>query len=97
MAEYINIDIDHVSAAGIRFDLASFLKLTWFAQPKLKKTCLSPFQYRAGLLLGRLFDAAAAFTPAACSRIRAYWVGGFEEDEFVFEQPVTAPERTPEA
>jgi len=82
--------------SGVELRLVSMM-LTWFAQPELKKACLSPFQYRAGLLLGRLFDAVAAMSPAACSRIWAYWVGGFEEIEFVFEKPATTSERKSEA
>lgn len=82
--------------SGVEFRLVS-MRLVWFAQPELKKSCLPPFHYHAGQLLGRLFDCAAAISPAACSRIWAYWVGGFEEVEFVFEKPVTAPEKKGEA
>ncbi|MBP7632813.1 methyltransferase domain-containing protein [Candidatus Ozemobacteraceae bacterium] len=82
--------------SGVELRLVS-MRLTWFAQPELKKACLSPFQYRAALLLGRLFDVAAALSPSACSRIWAYWVGGFEEIEFVFEKPAVVSERKSEA
>ncbi len=78
--------------SGVEFRLVS-MNLTWFAQPELKKACLTSFQYEAGSFLGSVFDACAAVSPAACSRIWAYWVGGFDEICFEFEKPAGATDR----
>jgi len=68
---------------GVEFDCSS-VKLTWFAQPYFKKTVLSKFQYYTASFLGSIFSFFANLSPFACSRIWCYWVGGFEEVEFVF-------------
>jgi SAM-dependent methyltransferase len=72
--------------AGVPFTLER-MRLTWFAQPYLKRTVLSPASFWAGAALGRLFDAAASVSPYLCSRLWCYWVGGFEQVEFVFRRP----------
>ncbi len=71
---------------GIDFNLKK-MKLHWFAQPYLKKKTLSAFQYLLGSVLGKIFDFLSNFSPYACSRIWCFWVGGFEEIEFIFEKP----------
>jgi ubiquinone/menaquinone biosynthesis C-methylase UbiE len=68
---------------GKSFKLKS-MKLKWFAQPYLKKITLSGFQYNIGLFLGKIFDFFANLSPYFCSRIWCYWVGGFEEIEYIF-------------
>ena len=72
--------------AGVPFTLER-MRLTWFAQPYLKRTVLSPTSFWLGASLGRLFDAAARLSPYLCSRLWCYWVGGFEQVEFVFRRP----------
>lgn len=59
-------------------------RLTWFAQKALKKQVLSRPAYYAGLLLGALFDLIGNLDHFFTSRLFCYWVGGFEEIEFVF-------------
>lgn len=60
------------------------MKLKWFAQLYLKKITLPTYQYISGLILGWIFSALANIAPYACSRFWCFWVGGFEEIEFVF-------------
>jgi SAM-dependent methyltransferase len=70
------------------------VRLRWFAQPWLKRHTLSPFQYAMGATLGAVFDWAARLSPFAASRLWCYWVGGFEEVEFVLEKPPPGAPRT---
>lgn len=63
--------------------------LTWYAQPYLKKVTLGKGAHMIGSTLGVFFDALAALSPFAASRIWCFWVGGFEEVAFVFEKPST--------
>ncbi len=63
------------------------ITLHWFAQLYLKKKTLSTFQYLIGYSLGKIFDFLGNLSPYACSRIWCFWVGGFEEVEFIFEKP----------
>ncbi|PKO05187.1 MAG: methyltransferase type 11 [Chloroflexi bacterium HGW-Chloroflexi-3] len=60
------------------------ISLRWFAQPYLKKRFLPTPLYYLGLGLGKIFDFFANLSPWACSRIWCFWVGGFEEIEFLF-------------
>lgn len=68
---------------GVEFELRE-LRLTWFAQPYLKKATLSAVQYRLGTWLGAALSFAASLSPYACSRVWCFWVGGFEEIMFRF-------------
>ncbi len=68
---------------GVKFELES-LKLKWFAQPYLKRTFLPKFVFYIGCFIGFLIDLFANLSPYICSRLWCYWVGGFEEIEFVF-------------
>lgn len=60
------------------------MKLTWFAQPYLKKLNLSKFQFYIGSFIGGILTFLANLSPYFCSRIWCFWVGGFEEIKFVF-------------
>ena len=60
------------------------MRLKWFAQPRLAKTVLSPISYFLGPIFGIILDFLANLHPVFCSRIWAFWVGGFEEIEFHF-------------
>jgi len=60
------------------------MRLTWFAQPYMKKSVLpTPLVY-LGQVIGIIIDFFANLSPWLCSRLWCYWVGGFEEIEFVF-------------
>lgn len=59
-------------------------KLTWFAQKPLKQQYLSKSAYIIGLSLGYLFDFIGNINLFFTSRLLCYWVGGYEEIEFVF-------------
>ena len=58
--------------------------LHWFAQPYLKKTVLPKPAYYFSLAFGKILDILANASPIVCSRIWCFWVGGFEEIEFIF-------------
>lgn len=66
---------------GFQFDLQK-TRLSWFAQPYLKKTVLSRPLFYLVRAVGFLFDFLANLSPFFCSRIWCFWVGGFEEIEF---------------
>ncbi|CAK0776101.1 hypothetical protein CCP4SC76_600032 [Gammaproteobacteria bacterium] len=59
-------------------------RLTWFAQKSLKKRFLSKPAYFIGLILGYLFDFLGNINLFFTSRLLCYWVGGYDEVEFVF-------------
>lgn len=59
-------------------------KLTWFAQKQLKRQYLSKPTYIIGLVLGYIFDFLGNLNLFFTSRLFCYWVGGYEEIEFVF-------------
>lgn len=69
--------------AGTEFQLLK-MKLTWFAQPYMKKITLSPFKYCVGSIAGSIIDTLANLSPLLCSRGWCFLVGGFEEIKFVF-------------
>ena len=68
---------------GITFDLV-IMKLKWFSQPDLKITNLTKPVFYLARLFGLIIDFFANLSPYFCSRIWCFWVGGFEEIEFVF-------------
>jgi SAM-dependent methyltransferase len=63
------------------------VKLRWFAQPYLKKSVLPRPLYEVGRTAGKVIDAFANLSPLVCSRLWCYYVGGFEEIEFVLKKP----------
>lgn len=71
--------------AGTPFELKR-LRLRWNAQPYLKRYVASPVSRAVASALGRVIDVLANLAPMVASRLFAYWVGGFEEIEFVFER-----------
>ncbi|MFZ2169221.1 MAG: methyltransferase domain-containing protein [Methylococcaceae bacterium] len=62
-------------------------RIRWFAQPYLKKVTLSPFAYKTGFCLGCFFDLIGNINLFFTSRILCFWVGGYEEIEFIFKKP----------
>lgn len=71
---------------GTSFELAG-MKLHWNAQPYLKRYVLSPWAAAAAALAGKVIDGVANLHPMLFSRLFTFWVGGFEEIEFVFVRP----------
>ena len=71
---------------GIHFEHVS-MRLRWYAQPYLKKVTLGPVAHAIGSGLGTVIDVIANISPFATSRLACFWVGGFEEIEFVFRKP----------
>jgi|TARA_Y100000031_G_scaffold157149_1_gene216774 SAM-dependent methyltransferase len=70
---------------GFEFKLRK-TRLTWFAQPYFKKELFPILNYPLRVV-GGILDFLANLSPAFCSRIWCYWVGGFEEIEFIFIKP----------
>ena len=69
------------------------VRLRWFAQPYLKRLELSPLQFHLARAMGAWFDLFANASPAIASRLWCFWVGGFEEIEFVFRRPLASVRR----
>ena len=67
--------------------LCEQVRMRWFAQPYLKKTVLPRPLYAVGKATGVMVDALANVSPLVCSRLWCYYVGGFEEIEFVMRKP----------
>ena len=61
-------------------------RLTWFGQPKFKKEHLSSFYFYAGKTIGYIIDFIGNISHYFSSRFLCYWVGGFDEIEFIFEK-----------
>jgi SAM-dependent methyltransferase len=61
--------------------------LRWFAQPDLKRQSLGVVVATIAGAIGMLIDGCAWLSPYFASRIWCFWVGGFEEVEFVFTRP----------
>ncbi|MFH0714454.1 MAG: methyltransferase domain-containing protein [Candidatus Diapherotrites archaeon] len=70
---------------GTSFKLEK-MELHWFSQLYLKQKVLGKLSFAVGRVFGIAFDFLARLSPYACSRIWCYWVGGFEEIEFVFQK-----------
>jgi len=59
-------------------------RLTWFAQPGLKRRYLPGHVVFVLTVFGVVVDFFANIYPEFCSRVWCYWVGGFEELEVEF-------------
>jgi len=68
---------------GFEFEVKK-IKMTWFAQPYLKKKIFSKAVFCGAYIMGSIIDFFAGLSPIICSRIWSFWVGGFEEIEFHF-------------
>ncbi|MBF0312061.1 MAG: methyltransferase domain-containing protein [Oligoflexia bacterium] len=68
---------------GFELELIS-MHLCWFGQPYLKKKTLRTSQYLLGKSLGFFIDCLANASPFLCSKLWCFWVGGFDEIEYVF-------------
>ena len=68
---------------GAPYDLKK-MRFRWSSQPYLKKKLFSLPTYAASCVAGGLIDFFANLSPLLCSRLWCFWVGGFEEMEFVF-------------
>jgi len=66
---------------GVEYDSLG-TRLTWFAQPYLKRSVLSAPAFYFASFVGGIIDFFAWLSPFFCSRIWCFWVGGFEQVEF---------------
>ena len=71
---------------GTHFALQS-LRLHWNAQIYLKSFVASRPVVFAARVMGGVIDAVANLFPLIFSRLCCFWVGGFEEIEFIFVRP----------
>jgi len=69
---------------GIEYELEA-MKLKWFAQPCLKKD-IFPILYYPLRIVDGILSFLANLCPAFCSRVWIFWVGGFEEIEFILKK-----------
>lgn len=67
---------------GVTFEEKG-VRLTWFAQPYFKKSVLSKGQFYSAFYIGKILDWFANLSPFLCSRLWCFWVGGFEQVEFI--------------
>jgi hypothetical protein len=71
---------------GPTLDLQS-MKLTWAIRPDLYGEVASQWQVAVLKFLNAIFTPLANLSPGACSRLWCFWVGGFEQMEFIFKKP----------
>ena len=76
---------------GVELESLS-VRLRWFAQPYLKKSVLPAPLAALGGAVGWVIDLFANLSPLVCSRLWCYYVGGFEEIEFVLRRPLQPAE-----
>ncbi|MCP4373837.1 MAG: class I SAM-dependent methyltransferase [Deltaproteobacteria bacterium] len=88
VAFYLYFDKDFIGGyTGTQF-ITKKMELHWFAQKYLMKKIFSPWIYYSLSIIGSIIDFFANLSPLFCSRIWCFWVGGFQEIEFVFEKPL---------
>lgn len=63
------------------------MRLHWNAQPYLKAYVASRPAVWAARVVGAVIDGVANLMPMIFSRLFCFWVGGFEEVEFIFVRP----------
>lgn len=83
---------DWVDYYGPHFNLES-MRLQWWSQPYLKTKTVSKWVHRTGTLIGKVIDFAANIDPLVTSRLWCFYVGGFEQIEYVFQKPLHPSQR----
>lgn len=68
---------------GVELELER-LTLSWFAQKYLKKMVLPAPVFLLASFVGYIISFFANLAPIFCARVWCFWVGGFEEIEYVF-------------
>ena len=63
------------------------LNLSWFAQRELKRDYMNGLTFALVTGLAKIIDILANASPYFCSKVWCYWVGGFDQVEFVFRKP----------
>jgi len=72
--------------SGVQF-VCEKVRLRWFAQPYLKRSVLPRPLYLIAKCVGSVIDCLANIWPLLCSRLWCFYVGGFEEIEFIMRKP----------
>ncbi len=60
------------------------MKLHWACMPHVKRLVMGKVTYAIYFGMGKFFDFFANLSPLVCSRLWCFWVGGFEEIEYIF-------------
>lgn len=74
---------------GPTLELAS-LRLDWAVRFDIYRMIIPAWQVAVLRLLNGMITPLARLSPGLCSRVWCFWVGGFEQIEYVFRKP--APE-----
>lgn len=72
---------------GPSFELVS-LRLDWIARFDIYEMVVPSWQVVILRGLNAIITPLANLSPGFCSRIWCYWVGGFEQIEYVFRKPI---------
>lgn len=70
---------------GVPFKNLS-VKLSWMIRFDLKEPYVSKWQILVLKVLNKVISFFANLSPTVCSRFWCYYVGGFEQVEFIFEK-----------
>ncbi len=63
------------------------MRMHWNGQPYLKSYVAGPVSVFISRAMGGVIDTVANLSPMIFSRLFCFWVGGFEELEFIFMKP----------
>ncbi len=81
---YFNSGFTRSGYFGVDFELKR-IRLRWMQSPKLlRRVGVGTITVWVASVAGAVFDFFANLSPYFCSRIWCFYVGGFEEIEFVF-------------
>lgn len=81
---YFSKDFIDLGYFGVDFELKS-MRLKWFAFPHIaKKMGFGSVTIFIINIFDKIINFFANLSPILCSRVWCFWVGGFEEIEFVF-------------
>jgi hypothetical protein len=73
---------------GPTLELVS-LRLDWAIRFDIYRMIVSAWQVAIVRFLNAIITPLASLSPGFCSRIWCYWVGGFEQIEYVFRKPAS--------
>lgn len=72
---------------GTHLDLVS-MRMQWSIRPDIYAMVIPGWQVTILRILNAIFTPLANLSPGFCSRIWCFWVGGFEQIEYVFRKPM---------
>ncbi len=81
---YFNEEFIDSGYFGVDFEIEK-LKMNWFAFSHIaKNTGLDPISIFSLKMANNIINFFANLSPGFCSKVWCFWVGGFDEIEFVF-------------